>query len=208
MRKEEILRLRDRVLPGIIDGLAKKHIPMPEPDARLYPQEVDGELFWIDRLSYPGVWPHAGHGAAPSPAPGLRYEVWYFQKRETVLLTLLCDAHPALEPLVRALEPVFTAFEKDGKYAKRYRSVRDRSPEAALLLRVEPNSRGVWRAAPVSEEKLVKALEIFITDTYSPVQKAVQSADPDGRLPGALSQAAVERDPLAELKAKFNADKR
>ncbi|MBW3625207.1 MAG: hypothetical protein KY468_17555 [Armatimonadetes bacterium] len=204
MRKDDILKLRERVLRGIAAGLARKHVPAPEPDARLYPQEISGENLWVDRLSYPDAWPHTGHGSASLPLPGLRYEVWYFQKRDSVLLALLCENRPVLDGLVAVMEPLFTEFVKDGRYARRYRPVSDRSPEAELLLQVVPGSIGIWRSAPLSEEKLAKALETLILDTYAPVQKALLAADPDGSLPRQYQEAVEERDPLAELRARFN----
>lgn len=207
MRKEEIQKLRDGVLRGIAAGIEKKRIPAPAPDARLYPQEVEKELFWVDRLTYPGAWPHTGHGAASAPVPGLRYEVWYFQKRDTALLALLCEARPPLGPLLNALESVFTSFVEDGKYARRYRPVPERSPEAELIRQISPNSRGIWRSAPVSPEKLAKALEMLVVDTQPAVQKAVQAADPDGSLPAEFAASVEERDPLAELQARFNTGK-
>lgn len=205
MRKEEIQKLRENVLRGITAGIEKRRITVPQPDSRLYPQEIDRELFWVDRLSYPGAWPHAGHGSAAAPVPGLRYEVWYFQKRETALLALLCGERPALSDLLNALEPTFAALVTEGKYARRYRNVSDRSPESDLILRVEPNSRGIWRAAPQNEAKLTQALETFVIDTYPPVHKRVAALDPDGRLPQQFQSEIEERDPIAELQARFQA---
>jgi hypothetical protein len=204
MRKDELLTLRDRVLKIIEPVIRKKHLPIPQPDARPYPQDVEGELFWVDRLTYPGKWPHTGYGDASPPVPGLRYETWYFQKRETCLLALLCEDRPVLEPLVQSLTPTFKAFVEDGKYARRYRTVEDRSPEASLILRIEPNSRGIWRSAPLHEEKLAKALETMVMDTYPSVSQAVKRADPNGELPATFKAAIGMRDPLEELQARFN----
>ena len=73
---------------------------------------------------------------------------------------------------------------------------------------MEPNSRGIWRTAPQSEEKLAKALETLITDTYPPIQKAMKSVDPEAHLPQRFREAVEERDPLAELQARFNTGKK
>ena len=209
MRKDEILALRERTLQDLAAGLEKKRVPVPQPDSRLYPQDVDGELFWIDRLGYPDRWPHTGYGDAPAPVPGLRYEVWYFQKRETCLLALLCETHPALASLTGALEPLSAAFVEEGRYARRYRPVTDRSTEGDLILRIASRSRGIWRTAPLaSDEKRVKALETLITDTHPAVTKILEATDPDGQLPNQFRAAVSDRDPLAELQARFNREKR
>jgi hypothetical protein len=204
MRKDDLFALRDRVLKGVAPGIQKKHLPVPQPDSRLYPQDVEGELFWVDRLTYPSEWPHTGYGDASPPVPGLRYEAWYFQKRETCLLALLCEDRPALRPLIDALAPAFKTLVEDGKFARRYRSLEDRSAEAGLILRVEPNSRGIWRTAPLNEEKLVKALETLVVDTHPMMSQAMQRADPNEELPAAFKAAIGERDPLEELQARFN----
>jgi hypothetical protein len=204
MRKEEILSLRQRVLARLADGLAKKRAPVLQPDSRLYPQDLEGELFWIDRLSYP-EWPHVGHGDASFPSPGLRYEVWYFQKRDRVLLALLCEARDVLNALMAVLSPLFAAFEKDGKYAGRYRSAARVSDLSSYLPRIGPTDSGIWRDAPLQEEKLTKALETLVTDTYPALAQAMGKADPESRLPERFRDAVSERDPLEELRSRFNA---
>jgi hypothetical protein len=198
-----MLALRQRILKAATSGVERKHLAMPTPDARPYPQEVDSELFWVDRLSHPGHWPHTGYGDAPAPVPGLRYEVWYFQKREACLLTLLQEAHPALADLTPEMDRLFLAFVEEGRYAKRYQPVPARTPEAELILRVAPNSHGIWRSAPIAEEKLAKALETLITDTQPAVTKLLTQVDPSHSLVARLREAVAERDPLAELKARF-----
>lgn len=203
MRKEEIMALRERVLREAAKELERRHLPPLRPDPRLYAHEAERELLWIDRLVPSDAWPHAGYGGAGGALPGLRYEAWYFQKRETVLLALVCSGRPVLEPLASALAPVWRAFVEEGRYARRYRSIDDRSPDASLIAGMEPGSQGIWRGAPQSEAKLAAALGTLVSDTYSRVNQIVRSVDPGCRLPEQYREAAEQRDPIGELQARF-----
>jgi hypothetical protein len=207
LRKDDALKLRRRVQKRLTEELEKKRIPVPQPDSRFYAQESDGELFWIDQLSYPGAWPHVGFGEADIPSPGLRFEAWYFQKREESLLALICEETDALNAVSEALKPVFQALAKDGKYAGRYRSLSEKAEEPELIMRVARSGAGVWRAAPCQEEKLLRALALMVTDAYPAVQKAVEAADPNRETLGRLKETAESKDPLLELQARFNSRK-
>ena len=203
MRKEEILALRDRVLREAANGLERKHLPPLCPDPRLHAHDADREVIWIDRLVPSDRWPHAGSGGPGGALPGLRYEVWYFQKRETALLALLCSGRPVLAPLASALAPLWKAFVEEGRYARRYRSIDDRAADAALIAAMDPGGRGIWRPAPQSDAKLAAALEARVVDTCSRIDEALRAVDPDGRLPEQWREAVEERDPVAELKERF-----
>jgi hypothetical protein len=197
MKKDEVVQRRERVVATLNEALAKLgHGPLTD-DGKLYHTEIDGENSWAQRLSRRGQWPHLPEGAGTLALPGLRYEVWYFQKRKEIWIGLLCSRREAAQALSDALKPQWREWQTSGKYAKRY------VPLDAVWQRQYPDTDGIWRTAPL-DDKMEKALEQLVRDTLPAIDKAMAVADPQGALAEGFAKAGAERDLMAELAAKLN----
>lgn len=196
MKKDEVLQRRERLLETVNAALAKLGQEPVADDRKLYHSEIDGENSWAQRLSRPDRWPHLPEGAGTLALPGLRYEVWYFQKRKEAWVALLCSRRDAAGKLSEALKSQWQEWLTSGKYAKRYVALDD------TWERQYPDTDGIWRTAPL-DDKLEKAVEQLIRDTLPGIDKALAAADPQGDLAKGFAEAGQERDLLAELAAKF-----
>ena len=197
MKKDDVLQRREKIVTGLNAALAKLGRAPLADDGKLYHAEIDGENRWAQRLSRPEQWPHVPEGGAPLAMPGLRYEIWYFQKRPEAWIGLLCSRREPAGALTAALQPLWRDWLTSGKYAKRYQ------PLNATWQGVYPETDGIWRAVPL-DDKLDKGLEQLTRDTLAELEKAVAAVDPQGELAQTFQQASQERDLLAELAAKFN----
>jgi hypothetical protein len=195
MKKDDAIGRREKVLKALNEALAGLgHAPLVD-DGRLYHEEVAGENRWAQRLSRP-EWPHIPAGQAPVATPGLRYEVWYFQKQEVAWIALLYGRRPAMADLTRALTPLWREWIESGKYARRYH------PLDAVWTRSYPETDGIWRSVPL-DDKLDRGLLTLVRDTLPVLEKLIAGIDPEGMLAGAFRQAGQARDPLAELADRF-----
>jgi hypothetical protein len=197
MKKDEVLQRRERLLSTVNEALAKLgHEPLAD-DGKLYHSEIDGENSWAQRLSRPERWPHLPERGRDLALPGLRYEIWYFQKRKEAWIALFCNRRDAAGVLSDALKTQWQDWLTSGKYAKRYVALNE------TLQRQYPDTDGIWRTAPL-DDKLEKAVEQLVRDTLPGIDKALAAADPQGGLAQGFAAAGQERDLMAELAAKFN----
>ncbi|MBC7543744.1 MAG: hypothetical protein H7338_13540 [Candidatus Sericytochromatia bacterium] len=197
MKKDDVLQRREKIIRNVNESLARLGRSPLVDDGKLYHAEIDGENRWAQRLSRPEHWPHVPEGGAPLAMPGLRYEIWYFQKRPEAWVALLCNRREPAGALIDALKPLWKDWLTSGKYAKRY------LPLNATWQSVYPETDGIWRAVPL-DDKLDKGLEQLTRDTLGELEKAVTSVDPAGELARSFQTANQERDLLAELAAKFS----
>jgi len=212
MKKDDALKLRDRLLLALNTALVDLHLPELQEDGKLYHEEVAGENRWAMRLSRQGVWPHVPAGAGIVATPGLRYEVWFFQKRDELWFGLVCPRSRLLAPTRDALKPWWKTWVESGTYARRYK------PLDPVWLRSYPDSDGVWRSAPADdkfEKNTLSPLLTLVRDTLPGIEKALApvtsassvSEGASGEAPTlaeAFQQAAAARNPLQELAAHFN----
>lgn len=196
MKKDEVLQRREKLLETVNAALAKLGREPLTDDGKLYHAEIDGENRWAQRLSRPAIWPHVPEGAGVLALPGLRYEIWYFQKRKEAWIGLLCSRRDAAGHLSAALQDHWQDWRTSGKYAKRYGALDD------IWERQYPDTDGIWRTAPL-DDKLEKAVEQLVRDTLPGIEKALAAADPEGGLARDFTATGQERDLLAELAAKF-----
>jgi hypothetical protein len=197
MKKDEVLQRRERLLEGLNAALAKLGQEPLADDGKLYHSEIDGENSWAQRLSRPERWPHLPERGRDLALPGLRYEIWYFQKRKEAWIGLLSSRREAAQTLTDALKPQWQEWVSSGKYAKRYAQLND------VWARQYPDTDGIWRTAPL-DDKLDRAVEQLVRDTLPGIDKALAVADPQGELAQGFATAGQERDLMAELAAKFN----
>lgn len=205
MKKDDALQRRDQLISALrleLEGLA---LPALTEDSKLYHDEIEGENCWAIRLSRPGIWPHVGAGgpSAPPVTPGLRYEIWLFQKREEALIGLVCPRPRMPASVLDALKPWWKEWVEGGKFARRYK------PLDALWLKRYPDSLGIWRSTPL-DEKLERHLCQLVRDTLPGLQKALDPILSQGELAKELAKvfadSATARNPLQELAQHFGGD--
>lgn len=200
MKKDEVLKRRDEVLKTLNERLeALGWTPLVD-DGKLYHDEMEGEGRWVQRLSR-ASWPHVAKFQGPNVTPGLRYELWYYQRQSVVWVGLVWPLHPTLEGLNKALDPQLKEWLASGKYAKRYR------PLEGSWHRLYPKTLGICRALPI-DGKLEEGLEQLCRDTLPELDRILAQVDPDQTLPAQFKAAADARNPMAELASKFNLSRR
>lgn len=228
LKKDDALKLRDRLLTALNQALMEVHLPALDEDGKLHHEEIDGENRWAMRLSRKDLWPHV----APTPGivttPGLRYEVWFFQKRAEVWFALVCPRTRLPAPARESLKPWWKNWVESGTYARRYK------PIDGVWLKSYPDTDGIWRSAPADDrfehrfdKNLLAPLVTLVRDTLPGIEKAldlgntpplsgqpsekasspVEPAAQASSLAQAFQQAAAARNPLQELAEKFNAGK-
>lgn len=197
MKKDDALDRREKVLRTLNEELTRLGKAPLSDDGKLYHAELDGENRWAQRLSRPGLWPHVAEGQAALAMPGLRYEVWYFQKRPEAWIALLCNRREPAGALTQALAPWWREWVSGGKFARRY------APLNQDWEHLYPETDGIWRTVPL-DDKLEKGLITLVRDTLPGLEKVLATVDAEGTLAGDYQQAGQERDLLAELAAKFN----
>lgn len=200
MKKDEVLKRREEVLKTLNTRLeALGWAPLVD-DGKLYHDELEGEGRWVQRLSRPS-WPHVAKGQGPNVTPGLRYELWYYQRQSVVWMGLVCPPSPVLQVLNTAFEPQVKEWLASGKYAKRYRAVE------GSWQRLYPKTLGICRALPI-DGKLEDGMELLCRDTLPELDRILAQVDPEQQLAAAFKQAADARNPAAELASKFNLSRR
>lgn len=176
MKKDDALQIREKVLVQVAELTTRYNLPLLTEDGKLYHAELDGENLWMQRFSRPGVWPHVRAGEAPVVKPGLRYEMWYFAKREEVVVALLLGRGKAIDPLYPLLKPLFTEFVEEGRYARRYTLPDD------VMRKVHPAQPGVMRRVPLKkDEKRYEVFEQLLRDTAERLNNVVLTHDPSAR---------------------------
>lgn len=198
MKKDDALQRRDQLVSAVKLELEGLSLPALTEDGKLYHEEIEGENSWAVRLSRPGIWPHVASGGASAPpvTPGLRYEIWLFQKREEALIGLVCPRPRMPAPVLDALKPWWKEWVEGGKFARRYK------PLDALWLKRYPDSMGIWRSTPLNE-KLEQHLCQLVRDTLPGLQKSLDPLLLDGALAATFGEAAAARNPLQELANHF-----
>jgi hypothetical protein len=200
MKKDDVLKRREQALVTLNSRLSTLSLPQLIDDGKLYHEEIEGENRWAQRLSAPG-WPHVSASQNTVSTPGLRYEIWYFQKRSELWLGLLHTASPATTALSAQLKPQWKDWLESGRYARRYRAL------TATWQKSCPGSEGIWREL-AGEKKLDEALELLVRDTLPVLEKLLAELDPTRTLELAQLEHARARNPLEELASRFNAGRR
>ena len=198
MKKDDALKMREKVLTQVAELTSRYNLPSLAEDGKLYHDEIDGENLWMQRFSRPGVWPHIRAGEASLVKPGLRYEMWYFAKREEVVVALLLGRGKAIDPLYPLLKPLFTEFVEEGRYARRYTQPDD------VMRKVHPAQPGIMRRVPLKkEEKRYEVFEQLLRDTAEKVDITLRTLDPESRFATAHLEECRATSPTRALLDQF-----
>jgi hypothetical protein len=194
MKKDDAIAIRERLAVAGVKAAAKAGYDL-EDDGKLRHDEVGDLSRWALRMAPASSWPHR------PDLPGLRFEAWFFagkpRPEEEVLLMLVLAGEDLPPALAQAMAPAFEELVQGGKFARRYRPVDN------TVTRFYPRAIGIVKHAPTVISKLEAAWIQLVSDAYKPVQAALRTWDPDGKLLKHVA-ATNAQDPFEALGRKFS----